>query len=165
VNGELGLKSIVIGLGNEYRQDDAAGLLVARRLNGRMPCPVQEHAGESVGLMEYWKGRDTVIVADAVQSGVAPGTIRRFDATTAQLPGRIFRESTHAVSLVETVELARALNQLPRRLIVYGIEGRNFEAGIGLSLDVERAVEEVVERIARELSATDASKQNLPSSG
>jgi hydrogenase maturation protease len=152
-------KNVVIGLGNEYMRDDAAGLLVVRRLEGRMTCAVCEHSGESAALMECWRGADTVIVADAVQSGVTPGTIHRFDATVGQIPGRIFRDSTHAVSLVEAVELARALNQLPRRLIVYGIEGRNFEAGIGLSAEVERTVEEVAERIAAEIRAADAAEQ------
>ncbi|HEV2494860.1 MAG TPA: hydrogenase maturation protease [Terriglobia bacterium] len=156
--------NIVIGLGNQYRRDDAAGLIVARRLRGRTSCAVWEHSGETVALMEYWKGADMVIIADAVQSGGAPGTIHRFDATMGRLPGRFFRTSTHAVNLVEAVELARALTQLPRRLIVYGIEGQNFEAGIGLSVDVESAIQEVVERILGEIGATNPSKTVPPPS-
>lgn len=151
--------NMVIGLGNEYRRDDAAGLAVARRLRGRIPWTVHEHSGESVALMEYWKDAGTVIVADAVQSGATPGTVHRFDAATNQLPGRFFRTSTHAVNLAEAIELARALNQLPRRLIVYGIEGQAFEAGVGLSADVESAVEDVVERIVEEIGAANASEQ------
>ncbi len=29
----------------------------------------------------------------------------------------------------DSIELSRSLNQLPAHLIVYGIEGKNFEAG------------------------------------
>jgi hypothetical protein len=44
----------------------------------------------------------------------------------------------------EAIELARALGQLPPRLIVYGVEGADFTAGEGLSLDVEKAAQAVV---------------------
>jgi len=49
------------------------------------------------------------------------------------------------------VELARALGRLPPRLIIYGIEGKSFEAGAGLSPEVQAAVEGVVERVLREV--------------
>ena len=43
--------------------------------------------------------------------------------------------------LPEAVELARELDRLPRRLVVYGIEGESFEAGEGLSPAVETTVD------------------------
>jgi len=47
--------------------------------------------------------------------------------------------------------LARALGRLPPRLIVYGVEGKAFEAGVGLSPEVKAAVQEVAERVLGEL--------------
>jgi len=47
----------------------------------------------------------------------------------------------------EVIELGRALNQWPPRLIVYGIEGKNFAPRTGLSEAVEKAVPEVIARI------------------
>jgi hypothetical protein len=46
---------------------------------------------------------------------------------------QIFRRSNHAFSLVEAVELSRALHPLPMGLIVYGIEGHGFQTETGLS--------------------------------
>ena len=91
------------------------------------------------------------MLIDAVHSGAEPGTIHRVDAHAQPIAKKFFRFSTHAFGLAEAVELARALGRLPPRLIVYGVEGTTFEAGIGLSPEVAAAVQEVVERVLGEL--------------
>jgi hydrogenase maturation protease len=149
----------IIGIGNDYRRDDAAGLEVVRRLKelGAEPAALAEHAGESVGLLEAWTGAAAVILVDAVSSGAPPGTLHRLEAGRDPLPARYFRGSTHAFSPADAVELGRALGRLPPRVIVYGIEGREFDAGAGLSQEVARAVGEAAEQILREFHALQAS--------
>ena len=110
-----------------------------------------EESGEGAALIELWQGADTVILIDAVHSGAKPGTIHRLDAHAQPIAKRFFRLSTHAFGLAEAVELARALGRLPPRLIVYGVEGKSFEAGVGLSPGVAAAAQEVVERVLGEL--------------
>ena len=152
--GALGRsRTLVIGLGNEYRRDDAVGLVVARRLREAAPASVLvlEETGEGASLLESWQDADTVILIDAVQSGAAPGTVHRLDASAKPIAREFFRFSTHAFGLAEAVELARALGRLPPRLIVYGIEGKSFEAGVGLSPEVEAAAQVVVEWVLGEL--------------
>ena len=56
-----------------------------------------------------------------------------------------------ACGVAEAVELARALNQLPAKLIVYGIEGKTFHAGAGFSLEVEGAAAELLIRVREDL--------------
>jgi hydrogenase maturation protease len=146
-------KIVLIGIGNEYRTDDAVGLTVARRLKEEAPehIAVLEASGEGAALMELWKGADAAILVDAVSSGAPPGTIHRFDAVAEPIPTKFFHYSTHAFSVAEAIELARALNRLPPCLIVYGIEGKSFEAGIGLSPEVEGAAQNVVKRLVRDI--------------
>jgi hydrogenase maturation protease len=141
--------TLVIGVGNEYRGDDAVGLLVARRVKefGLENVKVIEESGEGAHLIEAWKGDETVIIVDAVSSGSNPGSVHRFDATAQKIPSKFFRHSSHAFSVAEAVELARAMRQLPPHLIVIGIEGKSFETGVGLSSEVKQAVEEVVDLI------------------
>jgi hydrogenase maturation protease len=143
---------VVIGVGNEYRSDDGAGIAVARRLRALFPAGVTilEESGEGAALMQGWQGAAWVMLVDAVRSGASPGTIHRLDARAAPMPTGFFHYSTHAFSVAEAVELARSLDQLPAHLVVYGIEGATFAAGVELSPAVEQAVEAVVERIAQE---------------
>ncbi len=145
--------TLVIGLGNPCRGDDGAGRVAAQRLR-ELDLPgveVREESGEGAALMDAWKDADTVMVIDAAQSGAAPGTIHRLDARETPVPARFFHYSTHAFSVAEAVELARALGRLPPRLIVYGIEGRDFSAGEKLSPGVTASVDELLRRVRQEI--------------
>ena len=144
---------LVIGVGNEYRSDDAVGLVVARRLRQLSigNVTVIEASGEGTDLMESWKGADTVIIVDAASSGAKPGTIHRIDARAQRIPTGLLRYSTHAFSVGEAVELARAMNRLPPRMVVFGIEGERFDEGTVLSRAVQGSVDIVVDLVLRQL--------------
>ena len=103
-------------------------------------------------LMELWKNAERVFLFDAVFSGAQPGTIFRFDAQEKSIPKKFFSYSTHEFSLAESVELARVLNQLPHQLIIYGVEGKTFTSGVGLSCEVKDAVGEVIRRVQSEIN-------------
>ncbi len=140
---------LVIGVGNWYRSDDGVGLVVARKLKtmnlpGIMVC---EESGEGMALMDTWTNAEQVMIVDAAASGSPPGTVHRLHAGSMTVPYAFFRYSSHAFSVAEAIELARALNNLPPRLTVYGIEGENFGPGVGLSPEVERAADEVVKEV------------------
>jgi len=144
---------LIIGVGNAYRGDDGVGLRIAQDIKKKSPDYVNviEQSGEGISLMDSWKDADTVILIDAVHSGAQPGTIHRFDVHTQTIPAKFFHYSTHAFGVAEAIELARALKQLPQNFIVYGIEGKCFEAGIGLSLEVEESAQEVVKRVKQDI--------------
>jgi hydrogenase maturation protease len=141
---------LVIGIGNEYRSDDGAGLVVARGLRAKnLPgMLIIESSGDGAALMEAWKAAASVILIDAAASGKAPGTIHRFDALTQPMPTGFSFHSTHAFGVAEAIGLAQALQQLPSRLMVYAIEGKNFTAGVGLSPRVAKAVQKVIAQIS-----------------
>ncbi|MDI6771895.1 MAG: hydrogenase maturation protease [bacterium] len=154
--------ALIVGVGNASRGDDAAGLIAARLIKEALldlPSPadpgrveVLEHDGEGTALVALWEGAGTVILIDAALSGAAVGSIHRFDARSQALPAGFRSCSTHAFGVAEAVELARALDRLPPRLIVYGIEGRSFLAGAPPSGAVEAAARAVVERVLRDMS-------------
>ncbi|MGE5138908.1 MAG: hydrogenase maturation protease [Rudaea sp.] len=144
---------LLIGVGNPDRCDDSVGLVVARSLAAKnLPdVTIIESRGEGISLSETWEGADSVILVDAVSSGAEPGTVLRLEADRATVPTRMFRSSTHNFGVGEAIEMARSLNRLPRRLTVFGIEGKDFEMGIGISSEVVRAARRVVTTIAEEI--------------
>lgn len=133
----------MIGLGAADRGDDAAGLEVARRVK-RAPS-VERNAG-SLGVLDLWEDADEVIVVDAMRSGEAPGTVRRFDGHLDEMPTGTF-VTTHALGPAEAVELARVLGRLPSKLTVYGIESARTDLGAELSPEVAVAVRRVAAEI------------------
>jgi hydrogenase maturation protease len=141
--------SLVIGIGNETRGDDAAGPLVARRVAdaARPGLRAIETPCEPAALMEAWAGARRVFVVDACASMVQAGHIHRFDAHAARLPEALGAVSSHGIGLGMAIELARALNALPQALIVFAIEGADFAPGAALSSPVAAAVAETARRI------------------
>jgi hydrogenase maturation protease len=146
----------VIGVGNAWRRDDAAGLLVVQRLRQEdfPSVEIAESSGTGTALADAWRDAARVIVVDAVVSGGFPGAIYRFNA---QDPAASFpvasSASSHGWGVAEAVALGRLFQELPPVLIIYGIEGHNFTLGSGLSPAVAAAIPEAARRIAQVIQA------------
>ena len=151
---DAGGRAKVIGIGNAWRNDDGAGLAVARLLEGTLPPGVEvlEREGEPTALIDSWDGEDAIWLVDAVSSDAAPGTVHRHDASSAELPARLFDTSTHHFGLAEAIEIARALGRLPQSAVVFGIEGASFDTGETLSPEVEAAAARVAAAVQEEVA-------------
>ena len=149
---------VVVGVGNDFRQDDAAGLIAARRLRD---CGIlaEEHQGDFATLNETWKEADSLILIDAIAPCRVPGAIYRLNASTSPLDRQVCNTSTHAFGLADVIELSRALGTLPPRVLVFGIEAKNLAVGVGLSREVEASLPELV----KEVMACVLSQSGVPS--
>jgi hydrogenase maturation protease len=135
----------VVGVGNPERGDDAAGPAVVARLEGRLPTGARTVvcSGADPGtLIDAWQGAVAAVLIDAVVSGAEPGRVTVFDVTESPLPPDVRPASTHALGAAAAIELARALDRLPRTLLVVGIEAQSFDAGAPLSKGVAAAIDE-----------------------
>jgi hydrogenase maturation protease len=148
---------VVIGVGNPHRGDDSLGLVIARMLKERVPdsVAVHENYGEPCMMMEAMEDTKLVIFIDAVLSGAEPGRIIRFDASTEKLPAESFKYSSHAFSIPQALELARAMEHLPPKAVVFGVEGKDFGTGDGLSPEVNAALAQVVDMVLKEIDETE----------
>jgi len=146
----------IIGLGNEFRGDDAVGLLAARRLQGVIGDHAEVIEAEMAGveLLELMKGAPVAVLIDAVCSGQDPGTIHRLDVSSGSIAPELFPRSTHVVGVAEALELARVLGVLPPKVIVYGIEAADTEMGHPLSPQVDHALNEMVQLVLREIQSS-----------
>lgn len=150
-------KILIIGIGSDFRCDDRIGLyicdLIMDAISGNpmvKKIDVMKMSGEGTELMDKWQGYETVIIADASQYKGSPGRIARLDVTQTGLTSDFFHYSTHSFSLAEAVELSRNLGRLPQNLIVYAIEGVNFQTGREITLEVEISGVKTARSIIRE---------------
>ncbi|GLH99755.1 hydrogenase maturation protease [Phytohabitans aurantiacus] len=141
---------VVIGIGNIYRRDDGLGPAVASLLVGSLPgVEIVETDGEATRLLEFWTGARIAVVVDAVRvRGGTPGRIHRFDESelAVDVPGA---RHSHAVRLGDVVALARVLDRLPERLVIFAVEVTDTGYGLGLSAPVAAASATVANEIAR----------------
>lgn len=133
---------VVLGIGNWDRGDDAVGLLVIDELAARdLPgVDLMPGDGDPGWMLDAWEGRSFSVVVDAMVTGAAPGTVISFDASTTALPASTRLSSSHALGAATSVELARALGRLPKRLVVIGVEADSVSVGSPLSPAVATAV-------------------------
>jgi len=161
------VRPLVVGLGHPARHDDAFGLEVADRLardlGGR--CDVRRCPSDGTELLDLWGGRDLVVVIDAVSAGGAPGSIYRLEVGDLPIPPPFRGTSTHGFSIAEVIALARSLDRLPRRLVLFGVEGASFAPGLGLSPSVTPAVEAVARRVVEELGRSTPPHDAIPREG
>jgi hydrogenase maturation protease len=145
----------VVGVGNPDCGDDSVGPLIIQKLeqDGLNEIRLIKVSGETAGLIEIFAENKIVILVDAIASANQPGTIHRFDATGNPLPSEMFSNySTHSMGVNEAIEMARALENLPERIIVYGIEGVSFDPGESMCPEVRDHFEELTNRMRKEIS-------------
>lgn len=136
----------LIGLGDRQHHDDGLGWEVAERLN-REDVPsaeIIESYGDSQELLQILKDKNCVILIDTFSSGAQPGSIFRYDISDTNLLSELTKSSTHSYSVAEAIATARDMGVLPQKLIVYGVEGKNFTGGVGLSSEVTKAIGHVI---------------------
>lgn len=103
----------MVGVGAPARGDDSVGLHVVRRLaEQRLPpgWSVSEVAGGWLSLLDLLEGVGRLVVVDACDVGLEPGTVFEMDPlslTPLGAPGGL----GHALGLGEVLDLARALGR------------------------------------------------------
>lgn len=138
------VKPLLIGVGNDFAGDDAAGRLVARALEGAAGFDVSECHGAAADIVTLMEGRAQVLIVDACTSGAVPGTVHRLDAVAGALPGWLRSVSSHGIGVAEAVALARVLDTLPAKVEVWAIEGAAFCTGDAVTPEVQAAIDAVV---------------------
>ncbi|WP_010654362.1 hydrogenase maturation protease [Fluoribacter dumoffii] len=147
----------VLGIGSPFG-DDQAGWNVANTLSQKISmyphlAPfvlIESHDRPSIRLIEFMRGSPTVFIIDAVKSGSEIGTIHRFkDDSILDFENRF---STHGISILQTLQLASALNELPASLLFYGIEIGGVTWDESLSPPVAQAVADVTLQLLEEIS-------------
>lgn len=135
---------LIAGVGNAWRGDDGASAVVLQRLRSCVLPPgtaTRLLAGGPLDLLDALPGHDVALIVDTIRSGASPGSTLRIDVSADSVgPRPAGPASTHALDLAGTLELGRILGLIPARVIVYGVEGEQFDVGHGLSAPVRRAI-------------------------
>ena len=149
-----GRRTVVVGVGNEFRRDDGAGPEVIARLRALQPgdaslagVTLALSDGEPGRMIDLWEGARLAVVIDAVRDTTMPPG-HRYQLTADAVPGLAdSTASSHSIGFSDTVELARVLGRLPERLMVVAVVGRDFSFGTELTAEVAAAVAELVEQV------------------
>ena len=151
---------LAVGIGNRMRQDDGAGPAVADHLRNALGPLIEEGRvevceewGEGARLIDLMGDRAAVILIDAAGTGSQPGTLHVFDASQGVIPTGMLCYSTHRFGVAEAVEVARNLDLMPPKLMVFAIEAGDLDHGEELTAPVAQTVAEAGRRITQLITA------------
>lgn len=140
----------IIGIGNEFRGDDYIGLAVARKIKKILKGKIEvKEISDPSRLLHLIEKEDEVIIVDSARSGVESGTVLRFEIIPRELPESVF--STHTIPLQKILELLKLLDKIPKKMIIYAVEGECFDEGKKLSEKVKTAIDKVCMFILNDL--------------
>ncbi len=148
---------LIIGLGQQLRGDDGAGLEAVRLWQETYPETAKKvHVilaeMPGLGLLDLLDGMEAAILVDAVHGSAAAGNLHhiRPEKLDSFTPGST---SAHGWGVAETLELGRSLYpELGNyRISLIGIEAGSMDMGTGLSAPVQAALPEAVKLIEKEV--------------
>lgn len=155
---------VVLGLGNRLLGDDALGSLVLERLalepgplaELREPTAVELIDGGTVGLglLPWLVDLDGLVVVDVVDAAAEPGTLLELDGAAVMRHDPAM--GVHDLGAEELLGALLAVDHLPRRVGVVGVQPGRIGLGLELSPPVAAAVPGLVAAIARHLAAWQA---------
>jgi len=130
-------KVIILGIGSMMRRDDAAGSILASRLEGKVPFMVLD-AGPSpenyFGKMIREKP-DNIIIIDAVDFGGKAGEYLVFEAGDVKTVNLF---STHNASISLAINYLQS--NLTAEIIILAIQPRSVAFGEGLSPEIAKTL-------------------------
>jgi hydrogenase 3 maturation protease len=129
---------VLVGVGNALRRDDGVGPFLARKFSDpAWYCLDAGTAPENYSSLMMQKSPELVILADAAQMGLAPGSVRRIPTDRLDACGM----GTHAMPLSFLVRFLERNKTV--RVLVIGIQPAEIVDGEGLSPVVEKAADEI----------------------
>lgn len=161
---------LILGIGNLLRTDDGAGVHAVGMLirSGQLPDHVEAvDAGTCIlELPALMRGRERVIIIDAMDAGDTPGTVYHFPAEQLTPSGGL-PLSLHGAGIVDALKILRFLGSMPA-VECYGITAADVNTpGTALSPAVLRSVESVAALILDSLTyrKSDPGKALAPARG
>jgi len=147
----------IIGVGNLLLRDEGVGIHVARELQKNdLPSGVEVLDGGvvGIGLMDYLRGPAKVLLIDAAEMNLKPGSVVRFTPEEVKDEKVGPKFSSHDIGLLEVLELAKALGDCPSEVVIIGIQPKEISWGTDLSPEVKASIPKAMEGVLKEIYQT-----------
>lgn len=143
--------AVVVGIGNAYRSDDGAGWAVVDALQKTYSKNVayKKLGGDVAQLLDIFSKFSIVYLVDACCSDRE--SWRRFDVSESDLFMKETLTSSHGFGVSQAIALAKNLDLMPKKIIIYAIFGKRFIMGDCMSSSVADAIPHVVAALIKEL--------------
>jgi len=148
------LDILVLGIGNVLLTDEGIGVRALNELQRRYTFPenVELLDGGTAGieLLRHIRNRDYLIIIDAMKFDQDPGTVSRVEGQDVPAAFRT-RISPHQLGLSDLLAAAMLTDELPKNLVLFGVEPESIDIGLDLTDTVEASLEKLIGAVVDEL--------------
>ncbi len=161
------MNTLVLGVGNVLLMDEGVGVRALNELKRRYSFSddIEFLDGGTAGieLLRHIQNRDHLIIIDAMTCDQPPGTVVRLEGEDVPKAFRI-RISPHQLGLSDLLAAAMLTDDLPEKLILFGVEPESIDIGLELTGTVEASLDKLIEAVADELRSMGCSVVPLDTS-
>ena len=148
------LKVLILGVGSILMMDEGIGIRAIEELQKRCRFPenveLLDGGTSGIELLSYISGKDYLIIVDAIKGGHPPGTVLKIEGEDA--PAKFMtRISPHQLGISDLLAAATLTDEIPKKVVLFGIEPKEIKMGIGLSDEVKANLGRLVEVIVQDL--------------
>ncbi len=148
------MSALVLGIGNVLLRDEGVGVRVIEELYTRYTFPREvellDGGTSGIELLSYIRGREMVVIIDAMINGYSPGMVFRIEGN--DVPAVFMTSiSPHQFGISGLLATARLIEVLPENMILFGVEPKDMGTGISLSEEVEDGMNRAVDAVVLEL--------------
>jgi hydrogenase maturation protease len=139
--------TLVLGAGNVLMRDEGVGVRAAELLRDRAPSGVRVVAEGPIGpsTVTHVEGVTHLLVLDAVDAGLEPGTVVRREPTPGGRSGPPGGGlSPHEFGVRDLLVLLEQTGSAPDRVVLLGVQPAAVEPGTDLSRNVEASLPRLV---------------------
>lgn len=149
------MSALILGVGNILLGDEGIGIRVVEELENRFSFPEEilllDGGTAGIELLRYIEGRDLLILIDAMRAGLPAGTV--FKVEGEDVAKRFMTKiSPHQIGLSDLLAAGILTDQIPKQIILFGVEPERLETGVVLSACVEASLEKIISAILEELT-------------
>ena len=146
---------LILGLGNILLGDEGVGVRVIEKLYSHpFPDEIEVIDGGTAGyeLINFFEGKEKVIIVDAVKTDDTPGSVYKMDLSVVQEDETV-QLSLHQIGLKNVFKMASMMDLNPEVTLV-GIVPKDYQDyNIGLSEEVEKAIPLAIETVLKEIES------------
>ena len=136
----------IIGLGNLLKGDDGIGVKIIEELHHRkLPqnLSIYDLGTGGMKVLHVLKDLDKVLIVDAVRFGGEPGDHVFFEPN--EIKSLKTPKGTHDSNLFEVIELSKQLEEIPRKIVIMGIQPNDTGFNKNLSCEVSKNFDYLIE--------------------
>lgn len=155
---------LVLGIGNVLMTDDSVGIRVINELERRFRFPenveLLDGGTSGIELLSYIVNRDYLIIVDAIKSDLPPGTVVKVEGE--DVPAKFMtRISPHQLGLSDLLAAATLTGELPKQMVLFGIEPKRVALGLEMTDEVAGSFEKLLGVVVDELKKIGCTPEPL----